>query len=201
MTAALALAPAPAAAAADFVTAMAAAVTTVSIVTTDGPGGRAGRTVSATASVSAEPPLLLACVNRRSPLVGQIRRNGVFAVNTLGAHQQALADTFAGGRHTGEPHDFSAARWETAITGSPLLGGAAARFDCVVETTVEAGSHTIFIGRVLRAEVGEAPALAYTRRSYAVAKPSPAPPAAPATPPTRPPESLRPAAARQHRRP
>ena len=50
-----------------FVNAMSAAVTGVNLITTDGRAGRFGVTVSAMCSVSADPPILLACVNRRSP--------------------------------------------------------------------------------------------------------------------------------------
>ena len=45
---------------------MGAAVTGVSVVTTDGAGGRLGLTVSSMASVSADPPMLLVCIGRRS---------------------------------------------------------------------------------------------------------------------------------------
>ena len=53
---------------AGFVEAMAAAAFGVSIITTDGDSGRFGLTVSAVSSVSAEPPLLLACINRKNPI-------------------------------------------------------------------------------------------------------------------------------------
>src|SRR5690554_4667739 len=79
-----------------FVGAMRVQATAVNVVTSDGPAGRVGVTVSAMSSVSAEPPLILACVNRRSPCVTTIRQNGVFCINALSAGQSHLADTFAG---------------------------------------------------------------------------------------------------------
>jgi flavin reductase len=150
-----------------FVGAMAAAVTGVNVVTTDGPGGRLGLTVSAMSSVSADPPLLLVAIARRSPIVAAIRANGAFGVSVLGVHQSAIADTFAGRPEDGEPFDFGCARWQTGTSGAPLLADAAARFDCEVSETVEAGSHVLLIGAVLHASRGAAPALAYTRRGYA----------------------------------
>ena len=168
--AAAALAPAPAApaAAADYVAAMAAAVTGVSVVTTDGAGGRMGLTVSSMASVSADPPMLLVCINRRSPIVPRIRAHAAFAVSVLGAHQSPIADMFAGRPAAGAPYDFARTRWELGVTGAPLLAEAAATFDCVVASTVEAGTHTIVIGDVVQAARGAAVPLAYTRRRYAV---------------------------------
>jgi len=66
-----------------FVEAMAAAVSPVSIVTTNGPAGRFGLTVSAVTSVSADPPLVLACINKKSPLLSAIRTNKLFCINML----------------------------------------------------------------------------------------------------------------------
>jgi flavin reductase len=176
----LALAPPPPIS--DFVGAMRAAVTGVNVVTTDGVGGRLGRTVSALASVSAEPEMLLVCIARRSPLAAAVRTNGVFGVNVLGAHQAAVAETFAG--RSAPRYDFGAGRWDVAATRAPLLDGAAARFDCVVASMVEAGSHTVVIGDVLAAEKGTPPPLAYTGGDYAWVSATPTSSAA--TPASRP---------------
>jgi flavin reductase (DIM6/NTAB) family NADH-FMN oxidoreductase RutF len=151
-----------------FISAMSAAVTGVSVVTTDGTSGRLGLTVSSMTSVSADPPMLLVCINRRSPIVEAIRANGVFAVNVLGAHQAAVADTFAGRHDTAEPYDFASAEWRRAPGGTPLLVGAAARFDCRPASTADAGSHTIIVGEVVAADRGAVQPLAYVRRAYAL---------------------------------
>jgi flavin reductase len=156
-----------------FIGAMAAAVTGVTVVTTDGPGGRLGLTVSAMASVSADPPLLLVAINRRSPLPAAIHANGSFAVNVLGVHQIAVAETFAGRPPAGEPFDFGCARWEPGADGAPLLVDAAARFDCRIDSSTRAGSHALVIGAVRAADRGIARPLAYTRRAYAQSAPLP----------------------------
>lgn len=149
-----------------FVEAMRVQATAVNLVTSDGPGGKTGVTVSAMASVSAEPPLILACVNRRSPSVAAIRQNGVFCINALSAEQDGLADTFAGRPSSGVPFDFRAARWTVLETGSPVLVDAVANLDCVIHEMVEAGSHTIFIGRVVSAQHRQVKPLVYCDRIY-----------------------------------
>jgi flavin reductase (DIM6/NTAB) family NADH-FMN oxidoreductase RutF len=150
-----------------FVSAMAAAVTGVSVVTTDGASGRLGLTVSAMTSVSASPPMLLVCIDRGSPLLPAIAANRVFAVNALGVRQIVVADTFAGRPQIGEPFDFGVAAWERGGTGVPLLVGAAARFECLVAAMHEAGSHTIVVGDVMASDRHGVRALAYNRRDYA----------------------------------
>lgn len=154
-----------------FVGAMRVQAAAVNVVTSDGPGGRVGVTVSAMSSVSAEPPLILACVNRRSPCVATIRRNGVFCINALSAEQSHLADTFAGRPSSGVPFDFKAASWTVLETGAPSLVDAVANLDCVIHEIVEAGSHTIFIGRVVGAQHRNVSPLIYCDRAYSAPGP------------------------------
>lgn len=150
----------------DFVKAMSSAVTGVNVITTDGPAGRFGITVSAMSSVSADPPMVLACINRRSPACSAVRANKAFSVNVLSRWQRHVADTFAGRPAHGGPYDFANAIWMPGATGAPRLVDASSVFDCVLEHAYDAGSHTIFIGRVVAtSEGGESPLL-YTGRNY-----------------------------------
>lgn len=149
-----------------FVAAMGRAAAGVSVVTTDGPAGRFGVTVSAVSSVSAEPPMVLACINRRSPVVEAVARNGVFCVNLLARAQRPIADIFAGRPQAGAPYDFGCAEWLMGASGSPMLPETAASFDCALEMACDAGTHRVLIGRVLRAEGGETDPLVYSARAY-----------------------------------
>lgn len=157
--------PEPVAAAA-FVEGMRGAVTGVNIVTTDGAAGRFGVTVSAFSSVSAEPPMVLVCINQRSPVSDALARNKCFAVNVLSTMQQNLADSFAGSPGRWTPYDFDLARWNASITGAPVLSGAVAGFDCALATTVDAGTHRIFIGRVVGVATAARDPLLYSDRMY-----------------------------------
>jgi flavin reductase (DIM6/NTAB) family NADH-FMN oxidoreductase RutF len=149
-----------------FVRAMGRAVSGVTVVATDGPAGRFAVTVSAMSSVSADPPLILACIRRHSPANRAIAENGVFCVSVLAAAQAHVSDTFAGRPRQGEPFDFAVGDWRAAATGAPALADAAAIFDCALWSAHEAGSHTVFIGRVLAAGASEAAPLLYTGRRY-----------------------------------
>lgn len=149
-----------------FLEAMSRAATGVTVVTSDGELGRFGQTVSAMSSVSADPPMLLVCVNRKSPICAAIHRHRVFAVNVLRADQRRLSEVFAGRPRRDRPYDFSIAAWDTGVTGCPLLTGAVARFDCTVQAAYEAGTHTIFVGNVVDAGAGAGQPLVYAGRGY-----------------------------------
>jgi flavin reductase (DIM6/NTAB) family NADH-FMN oxidoreductase RutF len=148
-----------------FVAAMAAAAFGVSIVTTHGPQGRFGLTVSAVSSVSAEPPLLLACINRKNQAEQAITANKRFVVNLLSEEQSALAKIFAGRPEHGDAYDFAQASW-TEEHGMPVLQGAVASFVCDLETHSDAGTHRIFIGRVIHAIHNGASPLVYSHRTF-----------------------------------
>lgn len=152
---------------ADFVEAMSRAAFSVSIVATDGAAGRAGMTVSAMTSVSADPPTMLVCVHRASRFAAAVRDNGCFAISLLGQGQEPLADAFAG---RGEGDDrFSQAPWQTLQTGSPLLPNAPVGFDCRLDGAELIGTHYVVIGTVVEIRTTsdlEAP-LVHHRRRYA----------------------------------
>jgi len=150
----------------DFRSAMSQAVTSVSIVTTDGPEGPYGLTVSAVSSVSAEPPMLLVCVNQKSVACNAIEANGSFAISVLATDQQSAAETFSGSNAHGVAYTFNEEDWTTAVTRSPMLRGAVATFDCELEAAIPIATHTIFVGRVQATLAHPGTPLLYTNRSY-----------------------------------
>lgn len=157
----------PATAPPAFAAAVSEAATGVTVVSTDGPAGRFGLTVSAMCRVSMSPPLVLACVRSDSPASDAIKSNGVFCVSILGSQHQQMAESFAGRPEPGrQPWDFSSGAWKAAPSGSPRLADAVATFDCAVDQIVPAGSHLIYIGQVLDATLGDGVPLLYQSRTY-----------------------------------
>jgi flavin reductase (DIM6/NTAB) family NADH-FMN oxidoreductase RutF len=147
----------------DFLAAMRRFATGVAIVTTAHEGRVHGFTVNAFASVSAEPPMVLICVNRvvtAHPLIASSQR---FCVNVLALEQRALAERFAGG----EPRSrFDGVPYRIGPSGSPILEGTVAHVDCGVTEELTAGTHTIFLGTVLDAGWRDAAPLGYFDRRY-----------------------------------
>src|SRR6056297_3656043 len=80
----------------NFIDAMRQVASTVTVVTTDGPAGQAGATVSAFSSLSADPPSVLVCLKDDSRIAKAVRENGVFCVNVLPEDAVKTAQSFAG---------------------------------------------------------------------------------------------------------
>ena len=111
----------------------------------------AGMTANAIASISLDPPLLMASINRNSETHVAIVGSHSFAASVLGADQQAIAECFALPTTAAKLQRFCDAPWHEAETGSPILDGAIAYFDCRLNTSYPAGTHTIFIGEIVAA--------------------------------------------------
>lgn len=127
----------------------------VTVVTTLGPKAeRRGVTATAVCSLTVEPPSVIACINRQT-WVGQFApESQVFCVNVLSRGQQPVAETFAGRSDLAAEDRFRSGRWLPGETGSPVLDGALASFDCQLERAVEFATHVILIGRVVRTRLG-----------------------------------------------
>lgn len=151
----------------DFLEGMSHAACTVSVITTEGVHGRAGLTVSAMCSVSADPPSLLVCVHHQSKACEALRKNGVMCVNVLRDDQSHVSDTFAGRVKAPGGDRFSGAQWTSGTTGSPALANALVNFDCTIREHFQFGSHYIFIGEVKDIRYHQSGrALVYANRAY-----------------------------------
>jgi flavin reductase (DIM6/NTAB) family NADH-FMN oxidoreductase RutF len=107
-----------------FRDAMRAFVGNCSVITVGDGDEATGLVVTSAISLAADPPLLLACVNRTSssqPLLEKYRR---FGWSSLGAAHQGLAERFSGFGGVKGADRYEGAEWETAVTGARLLQGA-----------------------------------------------------------------------------
>ncbi|MCB6179633.1 flavin reductase [Rhodobacter sp. Har01] len=152
-----------------FLQAMSRAAQTVNVVTTDGPAGRAGVTVSAMASVSADTPrpTLLVCVHHQASAAGSILGNGHFVVNILRDDQAYIADAFAGRFKDQLADKFDVTDWVAMGSGSPRVAEGLVALDCRVTSSDRIGTHHVFMGAVQ--EVHLAPSglpLIYAHRAY-----------------------------------
>jgi flavin reductase (DIM6/NTAB) family NADH-FMN oxidoreductase RutF len=137
----------------DFRNTVGSFATGVTVITTRGADDAEedvyGMTANAFSSVSLDPPLILVCVNSGTQGAETIARNGVFAVNVLGAHQEPISRHFSSRERPSGRAAFAGLPHVSAVTGSPILERAAAYLDCIVRDCHEAGDHLIFIGEVV----------------------------------------------------
>lgn len=139
--------------------------TGVAVVTTSVDGTWYGLTASSFSSVSLDPPLVSVCIATGTPTHDRILQAGGFAVNLLGKDHVDVGKRFAGGRPALER--FDGLRCDTAHTGAPLLHDAVGWVDCRIEAAHPAGDHTLYIGRVVAADVTRTTApLLYHSRSW-----------------------------------
>lgn len=151
----------------DFRHAMRAMVGNCSVITVGADDRASGLVVTSAISLSAEPPLLLACVNRSSSSLPLLSEYGCFGLSSLGAAHQAVAERFSGFAGVKGAARYDGAEWETAVTGARLLKGAPAAFDCTVDEMIERATHCILIGRVRAIRTTpEAGALMYWHGTY-----------------------------------
>lgn len=140
----------------------------VTIVTMPGrDGGHPhGLTVSAFASVSPKPPLIMIAIDHRASGHVILEREGaVFAVNILAQDHVSLSNRFAWVK---DEDRFAEGAWTTAVTGAPVLSDALAWLDCSIYSRHDAGTHTIYIGEVQASSVPrpDEPPLVYWNRGY-----------------------------------
>jgi flavin reductase (DIM6/NTAB) family NADH-FMN oxidoreductase RutF len=104
-----------------------------------------GITANSFSSVSLDPPLILFSLDRRAYSLRKFEECGRFAVNILDESQRELSATFA----TPLADKFADVRIKFGRTGSPLIVGALAVFDCSVRFRYEGGDHIIFVGEAI----------------------------------------------------
>ncbi|MDH2344569.1 flavin reductase [Bradyrhizobium sp. SSUT77] len=148
----------------DYRDAMARLGAAVSIVTTDGPAGRAGFTASAVCSVTDDSPTLLVCMNRASSAYASVTANKIVCVNVLSAQQEPLSRLFGGKAPARER--FATAVWSTLETGAPVLADCAVAFDCQIANVTTVGTHDVLFCRVVALQTGPTENLIYLGRAY-----------------------------------
>ncbi|HEY4845343.1 MAG TPA: flavin reductase family protein [Candidatus Dormibacteraeota bacterium] len=138
----------------------------VTIMTTTAAGRMHGMTVSAFASQSLDPLLILVSVERTTTMHQLVFESRAFAINILDANAEGMARFFADNARLSGP-EFNEGAYRIGATGSPILNEATAYLEARVHSTLEAGDHTVIVGQVAALEVlGDVEPLIYYRSGY-----------------------------------
>lgn len=109
-----------------------------------------GITVTAFASVSLDPPLVLASVAHASYLHEVLLRRDLWTVSVLAVGQRSIASRFS---ETGRPSArlllADLPHHRGSHTDALIIDDGMAALECRTEQRVAAGDHTLLIGRVL----------------------------------------------------
>ncbi|WP_298281532.1 flavin reductase family protein [Acidocella sp.] len=122
----------------------------VTILATGDNQERAGLTATAVVSVTADPPRLVAFVNKNVAAAELILRLGNLSVNVLADDQEDIARAFAGMmKDVHGPARFGFGDWGTAASGAPVLVNALTTFDTRVIKLYDESTHYAALCEVL----------------------------------------------------
>ncbi len=134
------------------------------ITATDDKGDAFGMTINSFCSVSLEPPLVMWSIGHSSECFSDFSNTDQYTVNILREDQKDLSKRYS----TKGDHGLKDGDWQVGESGCPVLSQCLTRFECDIETRIEAGDHTILIGRVLSsASVSEGDPLVFFGGRYA----------------------------------
>jgi 3-hydroxy-9,10-secoandrosta-1,3,5(10)-triene-9,17-dione monooxygenase reductase component len=146
-----------------FRDAISALPTGVTVVTAIGERGPSGATANAVTSLSLDPPMMLACLDRGSRTLVSVRASGGFAVNVLGAGQEEIARRFSS--KDLEPAKWEGVEWEER-DGAPRIAGSVLWIRCGLRDLIDGGDHLIATGPVLDLEQEDGDPLVFHRGGY-----------------------------------
>lgn len=126
----------------------------VTVVSTHYQGKDHGMTVSSFTSVSLDPPLVTISLMKDSRTLEMIKRSDSFAITILSSDQVKISKVFAGEVADSE-NRFEGIDTLKLVTGSPMVKGGLAFFDCKVSEVYDFTSNSLIIGGVIAAEIGE----------------------------------------------
>jgi flavin reductase (DIM6/NTAB) family NADH-FMN oxidoreductase RutF len=151
---------------ADFTDAMSSLASSVALVTSWVGDRPWGMTVTALASVSAEPPTVLVSLGSMTTSTRAITGTRSFGISILAAEQLAVARLAStpGAAKFLEPFIDP----DDRRSDSPVVAGALAHLDCELCEAVQIADHTILFGLVRAAQASRAGGspLLYHRRAY-----------------------------------
>ena len=152
-------APDPAA----FRAAMSGLPTGVTIVTANGGDGPAGATANAVTSLSIEPMMMLACLDRGSRTLLAVQAADSFGISVLHAGQEPIARAFATKVPVAEK--WSGVAWSER-DGLPAIDDALIWLACDLRDVISAGDHVIVTGEVRALEVTKGDPLVFHAGEY-----------------------------------
>ena len=137
-------------------------VTGVTVVTAMDDGTPRGLAVNAFASISLDPPTVMVCVQRTSNTHDCLFRADHLAINILSTDQLDVVKRFA----VKSDDKFAGLDWDAGPFGSPLIARSAAVMEVQIRERLRASTHTVFMCRVVHAEVSNRHPMVYSAGKF-----------------------------------
>jgi flavin reductase (DIM6/NTAB) family NADH-FMN oxidoreductase RutF len=117
---------------------------------TDKAQRRNGMTLNWTTQLGFEPKLLGIGVEKEAFTHELIQAGGVFSLNIIDREDRAIVRKFTKPVEVDlAGHTLNGFPFHDGTTGAPILDQAVAYLECEVHATLDAGSHTLFAGKVV----------------------------------------------------
>ncbi len=121
----------------------------VAVVTAQGAEGPSGFLALSATHLTADPPMLMVSIDKRTGTLAAVLHARHFAISYLPRGEETLADMFGGKGGVHGANRFASGRWTKLTTGAPILANAIGALDCALEDTVERFNTIIAIGRLV----------------------------------------------------
>ncbi|GMQ94118.1 MAG: flavin reductase family protein [Acidimicrobiia bacterium] len=137
----------------EFKNVMSRVASTVTVVTAPGAEGPVGLTVSAFMSVSADPAVVLVCLDKSTSSLESMLDAEGFTVNVMpeGTEDEVMLFAARGA------DKFGNSDWSESTTpgAGPVLANALARLECVTIDRTEMGDHWVLYGEVNATDIAD----------------------------------------------
>jgi len=137
-------------------------ITGVTVVTTMDEGKPRGLAVNAFSSISLEPPTVMVAVQHTSSTHDCLFPARHLAINILSTDQLDVVQRFA----VKSDDKFAGLDWAEGPFGSPLIARSAAMMEVEIRERLQASTHTVFMCRVVHAEVSERDPMIYSAGKF-----------------------------------
>lgn len=137
-------------------------VTGVTVVTAMDDGTPRGLAVNAFASISLDPATVMVAVQHTSSTHDCLFRADHLAINILSTDQLDVVKRFA----VKSDDKFAGLDWDAGPFGSPLIARSAAVMEVEIRERLRASTHTVFMCRVVHAEVSNRHPMVYSAGKF-----------------------------------
>ena len=137
-------------------------VTGVTVVTAMDDGTPRGLAVNAFASISLDPATVMVAVQHTSSTHDCLFRADHLAINILSTDQLGVVNRFA----VKSDDKFAGLDWDAGPFGSPLIARSAAVMEVEIRERLRASTHTVFMCRVVHAEVSNRHPMVYSAGKF-----------------------------------